>query len=257
MRKLVLVFLLFFAFTIPVMADGQHVYDDAALFTDTEKAELEQLAAQYSEKSEVELIVLTSDDMGGRNATEYANDFYDDAGPGYDHSHGSTAILTIKMADTKQDREVDLGAYGVAKEHLSDERMIQIREMIAPTLTDGNFVDAAKQFFDKVEEYLEVNPNVNPEGIFLKTWFQLAVALVVGAVVVGSMIFNMGGRVTVNHGTYVDQQNSRVVNKRDRFIRKTVHKTKIQKNNNKSGGGFGGGGMTSGGHSRTGSRGGF
>lgn len=73
---------------------------------------------------------------------------------------------------------------------------------------------------------------------------------------VGSMIFNMGGRVTTNASTYLDANNSRVKNKSDRYLRQTVTKTKIQKNTG-GGRGGGGGGMTRGGHSHSGARGKF
>ncbi|MGN8645419.1 TPM domain-containing protein [Gracilibacillus sp. HCP3S3_G5_1] len=255
MKKVLSSFYLLLLFSLllftPVMAEEQYIYDNANIFSDAEKAELEQLAAEYRGENETDFLILTADDLENKNATEYADDFYDEVAPGYDQAQGATVILTIDM----ENREVDLGGYGDVQEYLSDERLTQIREYITPALSEGNYVKAAQQFFDKVEQYLGVNPYINPDSIFLKTWFQLVVAVLIGAVVVGSMIFNMGGRVTVNHQTYMDPQNSRVVKKRDTYIRKSVRKTKIQKNNSRSGGGSGG--MTSGGHSRTGSRGGF
>ncbi|QGH34087.1 hypothetical protein GI584_08660 [Gracilibacillus salitolerans] len=231
--------------TIPVMADKQYIYDDAGIFDNAKVSELEQLAKEYSEENETDFLIVTTDDPGNRDVKEYTQDFYDENTP------GDTAILTIDMSE----REVYLAGFGATQEYLSDERLTQIREHITPNLSADNYTEASKQFFEKVDQYLRVSPIINPDSIFLKTWFQLVVAIVIGGVVVGSMIFNMGGRVTVNHQTYMDPQNSRIVKKRDTYIRKSVQKTKIQKNNNRSDGG--GGGVTKGGHSHTGSRGGF
>ena len=76
------------------------------------------------------------------------------------------------------------------------------------------------------------------------------------------MAYNSGGRVTVSEGTYRDFSSSRVVDRRDNYLRTSVTKTrKPSSDNNSSGGGFSGGGSsggtTSGGHSHSGSRGGF
>ncbi|WP_018930991.1 TPM domain-containing protein [Gracilibacillus lacisalsi] len=250
-RNSFFIFMLFFLFAIPIMAEHQYIYDDADIFNDEEISELEQLAVEYSEENKTDLLVVTTKDPGDRDVKEYTQDFYDENAPGYNQAHGDTAILTIDLNES----EVYVAGFGNKQDYLSNERLDQIREHITPLLSDGDYKEASKQFFEKVDQYLDVNPIINPESIFLKTWFQLVVAIVVGAVVVGSMIFNMGGRVTVDHQTYMDPQNSRVVKKRDTYIRKSVQKTKIQKNNNRSSGG--GGGVTSGGHSHTGSRGGF
>ncbi|WP_163579023.1 TPM domain-containing protein [Gracilibacillus saliphilus] len=250
-RNSFFIFMLFFLFTIPIMAENQYIYDDAGIFNDEEISELEQLANEYSEENKTDLLIVTTRDPGSRDLGDYTNDFYDETAPGYDKAHGDTAILAIDI----KNRQVDLGGFGKAEDYLSDDRLTQIREYITPQLTDDNYIEASKLFLEKVDHYLGVNPIINPNSIFLKTWFQLVLAALIGAVIVGTMIFNMGGRVTVNYQTYMDPQNSRVVKKRDTYIRKSVQKTKIQKNNNNSSGG--GGGMTKVGHSRSGSSGGF
>ncbi|PWU69005.1 TPM domain-containing protein [Gracilibacillus dipsosauri] len=246
-----ILFLILFSFlTIPVSAEEQYIYDEADLFNADEQEELEKLAKQYSEENELSFLVLTENDLGGRDVVQYTEDFYDENAPGYDKKHGNTVILTIDMNKS----EVYLSGFGDKQKYLSDSRLDEIREKITPYLSADNFLEATKQFFSEVPVYLGVNPIISPDSIFLKTWFQLLLAVLIGAVIVGAMIFNMGGRVTVKHETYVDPKNSRVVNRKDVYLRKTVSKTKIQKNNSS---GNGGGGVTSGGHSHTGSRGGF
>ncbi len=97
--------------------------------------------------------------------------------------------------------------------------------------------------------------------ILFNLWFQIVVSLVIAGIIVGAMAYNSGGRVTVSQGTYMDFSNSKVINRRDNYLRTSVTKTRKPSNNNKSsGGGFGGGGgggTTSGGHSHSGSRGSF
>lgn len=258
MRKIIFALLILMAF-IPfttLQAENKHVYDFANLLSDSEINELEQSAAQYSDESEIHFIILTGDEehLDGRDVVKYMGDFYDEEAPGFDQAHGDTAMLTIDIAN----REVFLSAFGERPmKYLDDDRLTQIREQITADLTAGRYYDASIKFFEKVERYLEVHPLLNPDGVYLKFWFQVLIACLIGSVVVGSMLFNLGGRVTVNHQTYFDPKHSRIRARHDRYLRKTVTRTRIPKNNSSGGGGSGGGGRTGGGRSFTGSRGGF
>ncbi|WP_241198791.1 hypothetical protein [Cytobacillus horneckiae] len=92
------------------------------------------------------------------------------------------------------------------------------------------------------------------KNLFFEWWFQLIVSVALGGAVVGTMMLGSGGKVTVSSQTYNNQKTSAVLDKYDRFVRKTVTKQKKPSSNNKS---SGGGGFTSGGHSHSGSRGKF
>ncbi|WP_255223025.1 TPM domain-containing protein [Paenibacillus sp. 7541] len=97
------------------------------------------------------------------------------------------------------------------------------------------------------------------DSIFNNIWVQIGISVVIGGVVVGLMLYNAGGRVTVNGRTYENSSVSGVRARRDQYLHTTTTKRKIERNNNSGGGGFGGGGggRTSGGHSHSGSRGSF
>ena len=99
---------------------------------------------------------------------------------------------------------------------------------------------------------MEYRPGVNPESIFLKTWFHLTIALLLAAGIVGVMLYNVGGRVTTTPGTYIDRDHTRVRSEQDRFRNKTVTRRKVPQNKGGGGGGFGGGGTTGGGRSFSG-----
>ncbi len=45
---------------------------------------MEKLAKQYSEENELSFLVLTEDELGGRDVVQYTEDFYDENAPGYD-----------------------------------------------------------------------------------------------------------------------------------------------------------------------------
>lgn len=259
MRKYLItasVVLLISLFIVPgALAEKQYIYDDANIFTDNERADLEQRAAEYSEENEIDILILTKGDQDGIAIEPYIGDFYDEQGPGYDGDHGDTVILGLDFSKGPGDRDLYVAGFYEGEKYIDDGRGQQIVDQIIPDLSAGNYYDASLLYFEKVDKYMGVSPLVNPDGFLLQTWFHLLAAVIIGAAVVGSMIFNMGGRVTTNASTYLDANNSRVKSKSDRYLRQTVTKTKIQKNS--GGGRGGGGGMTRGGHSHSGARGKF
>lgn len=230
---------------------NQYIYDEAQLLTAKEKANLQSQASQLGKKRNTAFIVVTVNGTDGKTLKRYVEDFYDKYAPGYDQPHGNTAILAIDM----QKRNVYLAGFQKAEKYLDDSRLDQIREKITPDLSDGNYFQAFSAFLNTSDEYMNYKPGVNPENILFKWWFQLAAALVVAGVVVGLMAYRSGGRVTVNSQTYLNQQQSGVVNQYDNYLRKTV--TMQKKPSNDTNSGSGGGGMTSGGFSHSGSGGKF
>ncbi|MNC43714.1 hypothetical protein D3C75_925890 [compost metagenome] len=177
-------------------------------------------------------------------------DFYDSKAPGYDKPHGNTAILTMDM----RNREVYLAGFYMGEEYLDDQRMDKIRAKITPYLSAGDYRKAFEVYLDTANRYMGFKPGVNPDNILFQLWFQLVVSLGLGAIVVGTMAYHSGGRVTVSRETYEDAASSGILDRQDQYLRTTVTRTKIPKNTGGGGGGRGGGG---GGHSHSGSRGSF
>ncbi|HSH25431.1 MAG TPA: TPM domain-containing protein [Massilibacterium sp.] len=245
----------FFSVAIPtgaaVAKEKQRIYDFANLLSESEVSKLERLSTQLSEKRETDFIILTTNDTEGKDVVKYMQDFYDEHGLGYDRPHGNTAILTLDM----QHREVYLAGFYKAKTYLDDDRLDMIREKITPNLTDGNYLKAFEMFMKKSDEYMDFEPGVNPENILFKWWFQMITSLGLGGIIVGMMAYHSGGKVTVHEGTYRDNQNSKILKRKDQYIRTAISKQK--KPSSSSGGGGGGGGITGGGRSHSGSRGSF
>ena len=260
-RKIIFFTILIFVLSIVLVeatSQKQRVYDFANLLETEEVEKLESMAEKYSEKRETDFIILTTDNTQGKDVVKYMEDFYDDNALGFDRPHGNTAIITIDM----EHREVYLAGFYKGKEYLSDYRLDLIRDKITPYLSNGDYYKAFSKFIKLGYKYMGMEPHVDPDNILFNIWFQIIVSLITAGVIVGSMAYNSGGRVTVSEGTYRDFSSSRVVNRRDNYLRTSVTKTrKPSSNNNSSGGGFSGGGSsggtTSGGHSHSGSRGGF
>lgn len=232
----------------------QYIYDFAGLLSDEDYSKLSNLAKSLSVERETDFIILTTDKTGNLDVVQYMQNFYDEKGLGYDKRHGNTAILTIDM----QNREVYLAGFYKAETYLDNERVELIRQKITPFLSAGQYYEASEQFIKLAHEYMGFKPGVNPENILFKGQFQVVLSLIIASLIVGIMMFRVGGRVTVTANTYIDNNTSRLIDKNDTYIRTTVTKVKKPSTNNNSSGGFGGGGgITGGGHSHSGSRGSF
>ncbi|MGE5703742.1 MAG: TPM domain-containing protein [Clostridia bacterium] len=256
-RNVIIAILCFFAviFAFPwneVTAAGlkQLVYDEAGLLTQEEVDELNTMANQIGAGRETDIIIVTSPNTENVDVMKMTQDFYDEHAPGYDKPHGNAVILALDM----KNREVYLAGFYKAKTYLDDQRLEQIREKISPDLTSGNYLNAFQTYIETVDNYMGFRPGVNPDNLFFNGWFQMAVSLLIGGIIVGMMVIRSGGRVTVNERTYEDAGTSGVLDSRDQYLHTTVTKQKIEKNNSS---GSGGGGTTSGGHSHSGSRGSF
>lgn len=277
---LMLAFLLLLPWAMLAKAESfdrsEYIYDFAHLLTDNEAAELQSLAKELGEARETAFIIITVNGTDGKDIVQYVEDFYDDNAPGYDQPHGNTAILAIDM----QERDIYLAGFKKAEQYLDDGRLDQIRDNITPDLSDGHYFQAFSAFITTSHEYMgyelgdgsssdgysgygpggspdgsnSYDSVADPENIFFQWWFQLIAAFIVAGVVVAIMAYRSGGRVTVNAGTYMNSDQSRVLNKYDNFVRQTVTKQRKPSNNTHSGGG---GGITGGGHSHSGSRGKF
>ena len=252
-RILIMVLLCLFVGGIVAQAQStnqtQYIYDNADVLTAEEEQQLEDLASTLSAERNTAFIIVTVNGTDGRSIEQYMGDFYDEQAPGYDKPHGNTAMLTIDL----QERDVNLSGYKLAEKYLDADRLTTIREDITPDLSDGYYYDAFSSFLYKAHEYMGYPPGeINPDSFFFQWWFQLAVSLVVAGIVVLIMISRSGGVVTVDGSTYIDQDHSGVVKRRDNYVRTTVTKQKKPDDSNSSGGG-----TTSGGHSYSSSSGKF
>ncbi|WP_230321290.1 TPM domain-containing protein [Planococcus salinarum] len=248
---------MFLLLSILLLANGpatfaeidQHIYDEAGLLSEEETSDLEAYAAEKSREQGADFLLLTTNSTDGLPIETYMGNFFDDLAD--ESGQEDAVLLTIDMGG----REFYVAGFGTAETRLDNERVELVLDRVEPYMVDGEYAAAFRETIATADRYMEYRPGVNPESIFLKTWFHAAVALLLGGGIVGTMLYNSGGRVTTTAATYIDRDHTRVTKDSDRFRNKTVTRRKIPKNN-KSGGGFGGG-MTGGGRSFSGGGRGF
>lgn len=223
----------------------QHIYDKAGLLSESQINELEAYAEKKSEEQGADFLLLTTDSTDSQTIKTYMGDFFDKWSE--EKNQKNAVLLTIDIGA----REFYLAGFGTAKTRLDNERAELVLDRIEPYVIQGDYASAFEETISTADRYMAYRPGVNPESIFLEMWFHIAVSVVLGGIIVGTMLYNSGGRNTTTAATYIDRDHTRVTRESDRFRNKTVTRRKIPKNNN-NGGGFGGGGTTGGGQSFSG-----
>lgn len=271
-------------------SEKELIFDDAGLLTQKEYEELNRMANELGAEKETDIMIITIDGPDAYDVMSMIQDYYDEYAPGYDQPYGNTTILMVDMYN----REFYVAGFKKAEEYVSNERTNKIMEHITPDMANGDYKLAFQKYIEDVYQYMGMPPETgmnsgsdlnsgtrtsserntrntdigsesgpgsyqsgDSDNIFNNIWVQLAISVVIGGGVVGLMLYNSGGRVTVNGRTYENSSVSGVRARRDQYLHTTTTKRKIERNNNSGSGGGGGGGRTPGGHSHSGSRGSF
>lgn len=262
-------------------SDIQKVYDNASLLTDEESSELEDLCNEYGDEVGTDIFIITTDTLDGQTRKEYIDDFYDNNVYSTSIYEGNAAFLLINMEE--DNRGFEIRGYGDNSDspqfYLSNDRINSMISDIKPLLHDGNYYDAMTEYINQVYNYAQIGPddsannnssdynsdnydsnsyddayynNSTEESIFQELWFQILISLGIGAISVGIMAYNSGGRVSVDEDTYIDHNHSKILAKSDDYIRTSITRTRKPQNNDNNSGGGSSGGSSSGGHSSSG-----
>jgi uncharacterized protein len=270
----------------------QYIYDDAGLLSSSEVTDLEEMSAKYSEEVQTHIMILTHNDPDAVNAEKYIEDFYDKTYPGdavillidmhnrvvfiegyglaetYIHSKRADVIreeITPYLSDADYVSAFDLFIEKSA-EYMQDDSDLNYDHDYSYS-SDPNNAYSSDSNNNYSEDYgYSSGSGYNSEGeavanVLTNIWFQLAAAVIIGAVSVTIMAYNAGGKMTVSGNTYMDPNHSGLIGRRDDYIRTQVTRVRKPQNNSGQGGGFnaGGfrGGISSGGHSHSSSGGKF
>lgn len=236
------------------------VYDEAGLFRDAEIRELERMAQKYGQKAKVHYYILTQNvyldndpylHVGGIEAytEELSEEFYDTvaAPAGNKDAVIFTIVMEYRHEDTSArnytDRYADISGHGYGKKRLDDNRAQMVFDDIKLTLSGGDYAGAMEKAMKISCEYMKYRPGVDPNLLIFRLWFQVLVCLAAGGVIVSCMVYHSGGTVTTNNRTYLDMAHSKILARRDIYLRTTLKKTRKQSNS--SGGRHGGGSHSS------------
>lgn len=160
--SLILVLLIVNCFVISACA--AHVTDDARLFSDQERAYLEQRATEISEKYNFGVYIVTLDNYlnyhGSSNIEKFTMSYYDENGFGYgDDKAGTTLLLSMAERDYDLDFNSDR-----ANEIFTYSGREQMKSRFLAYFRQNDFYGGFDEYLSTCEEYLQEAADGTPVG---------------------------------------------------------------------------------------------
>ena len=243
----------------------QKLIDDADLLIDSEESEITQTLEDASEKTGWDMVIYTNyNGVDEYDIERYTNEYYDN----HDYGIGdkkSGIILNVDMSS----RQMYVITKGDVMYYISDERNDDMLDAVQAELADGYYYEACETFVQYAVDYYEqgkpsegtfTNVEINEKMDHPVTYSLLHYgipSLVAGAIIALITVLVIRHKYKNNgkENIYDLDENSstRLTNKEDIFLTKSVSVTTIQSSS--SGGGSshhsGGGGSSHGGGGRS------
>lgn len=129
---------------------GPRLVDDADLLYDYEETALIEVLDEVSEAWSCDVVVLTTDSLGGTSAQAYADDYFDDNGYGYGADYTGILFL-ISMTE----REWAISTCGGAIDIFTDAALMAMEDEIIPYLSSGDYAAAFTTYAELCDGFLE------------------------------------------------------------------------------------------------------
>ena len=232
----VLIFIISFSFI--VKANVNPVVDEAKLLSQDERDKLIEDIEKFRENYNIDAVIVTANDLQGKNTMDYADDYYDYNGYGLGDNK-SGILLLIDM----NDRKIWIYTSGDAIEYFTDNRIDSIISDISKYLSNEEYFDACNIFLTDIQYYID---NGIPEGQYTyseeeNTLKIVLIALGVAAVVAGVtcivVVNSYKNSKSVSSVNYVDNNSIVFTKRRDTFVNTFTTRTKIERNNSSGGSG--------------------
>ncbi len=196
--------------------------DNADILSSYEESEilpaLEEISAEY----DMDIVIVTSNDVDGKASVEYADDFYDNNGYKEDG-----LILLINL----EDREWHISSSGYGQEVLTDDALDIFYGDFNYLLGGGEYSDACI-LYTKICEEIIIEAN---EGQSFNFVFSIIISLAVGFVaafivtgVMKSQLKSVNKEYSANQ--YVKEGSLSITSARDFYLYRTVSRIAKPKN---------------------------
>lgn len=233
MKKLLSIFicvlLLCSIFVFPAMAAGQpRLVDEADLLWDSEAEELLAKLDEISTRHGMDVVVVTVNDLEGKSAMEYADDYYDYNG------YANDGILLLVCMGT---RDWWMSTKGFAIRAFTDAGLEYLEDNVIGYLSDGDYYRAFDTYADLCDRLITQAENGNPYDVGnlpkqpFKFGKSLLISLIVGFVialivtlVMKSKLKSVRAQPAASH--YVKDGSMNVTIHRDMFLYSHIDRRK-------------------------------
>lgn len=222
MRRYRIAFLsiLIFLFACGFNSPKQKVYDNADILSVEEEENLNQLCQEAAAKVEADFVIVTVDSLEGKTATQYADDFYDYGGFGYDEKMGTGTIFLISIGE----RETAFSTSGANEDLFTDSASDKIVEEVGTSLSRGEYYNAFATYIELTKDYIANDGKFDKTNsqVIMDWLIQIIAAFVVAFVVIWIMYSGSKSKMSVNGYTYASGHKSDILRQHDVFQRTTT-----------------------------------
>lgn len=215
-----------------IKSSTKSIYDEADIFTSDEIYQLNQESKIISDKYNIDVVIVTTNDTAGKSSSVYADDFYDKNNIGRNAS--KDGILLLIDLDN---REIYISTAGEAITYFSDQRLDSvISKVLEGGMANGNYYQAGLTFINSTKDYLSKGSvTKKPSGPKIKGFKALTpidglISLGMGSLASALFYFKSKSKYKMEAPSKFDnfRKNSQVIfnTKQDRLIKtKTLEKT--------------------------------
>ena len=143
--------------SIPAERQKERLTDSAGLLSSVENEELLGKLDEISVRQACDVVIVTTNGLGGKTPTEFADDFFDYNGFGIG-PNADGILLMISM----EDRDWAISTHGFGITAFSDAGQAYIMKQILPSLGEGDFFAAFSEFSTLADQFLEQAKNDAP-----------------------------------------------------------------------------------------------
>jgi len=230
-----LLFCIFLLTTTSVFA--QRVIDNAGLFTDHEKENLQQFADSLSLTYNFDLIIVTERDIGNISPEDYANNFFEYEGYGFGVNQDGCLFLQVIGS---RDYWFSTSGRGIRLLTMTAGNKLEID--VLKYLRVNNFYQANRAFLLGWEEFLILDAKGGRTYNFFYRWNAVLViavwliAIAIGFGIVQKWKSQMNTALAKVHASgYIIPGSLKFSEKSDRFLYSRVSKTRRQTDSSSGG----------------------
>ena len=127
----------------------ERLTDDADLLTNAEEKELLAKLDEISERQKMDVVVVTTNGLDGKTATEYADDFFDYNGFGFGAGHDGILLLV-----SMEERDWAISTSGAGIDTFTDDGQSFMTGQIIPYLSSGDYAGAFDTYATLCDEFI-------------------------------------------------------------------------------------------------------
>jgi len=220
------------------------VEDKAHLLTKSEESRISDLAEDLSNRKQINVVVVTTDDKGSLYAQDdsgsesFAADKYVELTNFKSFKDNSGVLILIDM----ENRYVYIYTYATAHAAITNSECVEMTDSVVPALKNEQYSQALESLIAQISD------NDFFSGALVMVYvLYIAGPLAIVALVLFIVSRRKRSKITTSYTTYMDLINTKDTGDQDVFDHKTVTVTTTSSSSG-GGGGFGGGGG-GGGHS--------